>query len=272
MDSVPLSFPRTSTSVPILMDQPAIAFREVVFQAGDRVLLGPLTLSAQPGETLVLLGRSGSGKTTALKLINRLLEPSAGELLVQQRSTREWDPITLRRHIGYVIQETGLFPHYTVARNVGLVPALLNLPGPEIRQRVDSMLQLVDLDPAEFRGRYPHQLSGGQRQRVGVARALAGDPGVLLMDEPLGARDPLSRAELQGEFLKLRQKLHKTIVLVTHDVGEALRLGDRIALLEGGKLAGVYSSAEFLRTDDPLPSAYREAWGGEWDRGKEHDD
>jgi len=244
------------------MDEPAIAFRGVSYRTQDRVLLGPLDLEVQRGETLVLLGRSGSGKTTALKLINRLLEESEGTVLVDRRPTREWDAITLRRHLGYVIQETGLFPHYTVERNVGLVPRLLEKPEAEIRERVDAMLRLVDLDPKEFRGRYPHQLSGGQRQRVGVARALAGDPEILLMDEPFGALDPLSRAELRQQFLAIQKQVRKTTVLVTHDVGEALLLANRIALLEGGKLLGIYSRTEFLESSEKPVAAYRAAWGG----------
>lgn len=244
------------------MDEVAIAFREVIYRTQGRVLLGPLSLDVHGGETLVVLGRSGSGKTTALKLINRLLEESEGEVLVEGRPTREWDVITLRRHIGYVIQETGLFPHYTVEKNVGLLPRLLGRPETEIRERVESMLRLVDLEPEEFRGRYPHQLSGGQRQRVGVARALAGDPEILLMDEPFGALDPLSRAELQQQFLEIQKRVRKTTVLVTHDVGEALLLADRIALLEGGKLMGVYSRAEFLDSSDKTVAAYRAAWSG----------
>jgi osmoprotectant transport system ATP-binding protein len=227
-----------------------------------RVLLGPLDLEVRRGETLVLLGRSGSGKTTALKLINRLLQESEGTVLVDDRPTREWDVITLRRHIGYVIQETGLFPHYTVAKNVGLVPRLLGKPEPEIRERVDAMLRLVDLDPLEFRQRYPYQLSGGQRQRVGVARALAGDPEILLMDEPFGALDPLSRVEVQRQFLEVQKRVRKTTVVVTHDVGEALLLASRIALLEGGKLLGIYSQAEFLKSSEATVAAYRAAWSG----------
>ncbi len=244
------------------MGEPAIAFRGVTYRAQGRVLLGPLDLEVRPWETLVLLGRSGSGKTTALKLINRLLEESEGAVLVNGRPTREWDVITLRRHIGYVIQETGLFPHYSVERNVGLIPRLLGKPEPEIRERVDSMLRLVDLDPQEFRRRYPHQLSGGQRQRVGVARALAGDPEILLMDEPFGALDPLSRAEVQRQFLEVQKRVRKTTVLVTHDVGEALLLANRIALLEGGKLLGIYSLPEFLESSDKTVAAYRAAWSG----------
>jgi osmoprotectant transport system ATP-binding protein len=244
------------------MGEADIAFRGVSYRVQGRVLLGPLDLEVQPGETLVLLGRSGSGKTTALKLISRLLEESEGTVLVEGRPTREWDVITLRRHIGYVIQETGLFPHYTVEKNVGLVPKLLGQPDPEVRERVDGMLRLVGLDPQEFRCRYPHQLSGGQRQRVGVARALAGNPEILLMDEPFGALDPLSRMELQRQFMEIQKHVRKTTVLVTHDVGEALLLGNRIALLEGGKLMGTYSRSEFLATPDPTVAAYRAAWGG----------
>ena len=244
------------------MDEVAIAFRGVTYRAQGRVLLGPLDLEVRRGEILILLGRSGSGKTTALKLINRLLEASEGTVLVDGRTTREWDVITLRRHIGYVIQEIGLFPHYTVERNVALVPRLLGRPETEVQERVDGMLRLVDLEPEEFRDRYPHQLSGGQRQRVGVARALAGDPKILLMDEPFGALDPLSRAELQQQFLEIQGRIRKTTVLVTHDVGEALLLADRIALLDGGKLLGIYSRAEFLESSDKTVAAYRAAWSG----------
>jgi len=244
------------------MDEPAIAFRGVTYRVQGRVLLGPLELEVRRGETLVLLGRSGAGKTTALKLINRLLEEGEGTVLVDGRATREWDVITLRRRIGYVIQETGLFPHYTVERNVGLVPRLLERPEAEIRERVESMLRLVGLEPREFRGRYPHQLSGGQRQRVGVARALAADPEILLMDEPFGALDPLSRAELQRQFLEIQKRVRKTTVLVTHDVGEALLLASRIALLEGGKLLGIYSRSEFLESSETTVAAYRGAWSG----------
>jgi len=244
------------------MGEAAIAFRGVSYRAQGRVLVGPLDLEVQRGETLVLLGRSGSGKTTALKLINRLLEESEGTVLVDGRPTRQWDVITLRRHIGYVIQETGLFPHHTVEKNVGLVPKLLGKPDAAIRERVDAMLRLVDLDPQEFRRRYPHQLSGGQRQRVGVARALAGDPEILLMDEPFGALDPLSRMELQRQFVEIQNHVQKTIVLVTHDVGEALLLGSRIALLAGGRLTGIYSRSEFLESSDTTVASYRAAWSG----------
>jgi osmoprotectant transport system ATP-binding protein len=234
-----------------------IEFRRVSFRAANaHLLLSDLSLTVRRGETLALLGRSGSGKTTTLKLINRLLEPSAGEVQVEGRSTLEWDPIRLRRSIGYVIQEAGLFPHFTVERNVGLAPHLELWAPEKTRARVRDMLELVGLPPEQFLSRYPRELSGGQRQRVGVARALAGDPPVLLMDEPFGALDPLTRVEIQREFQALQGRLNKTIVFVTHDVREALLLGSRIALLEAGKLAGVFTPDEFLNTPDPIAAAY----------------
>ena len=234
-----------------------IEFRRVSFRAANaHLLLSDLSLSVRRGETLVLLGRSGSGKTTTLKLINRLLEPSAGEIQVEGTSTLNWDPIRLRRSIGYVIQEAGLFPHFTVERNVGLVPQLERWTPEKIRARVREMLALVGLPPEQFLSRHPRELSGGQRQRVGVARALAGDPPLLLMDEPFGALDPLTRAEIQREFQSLQERLKKTIVFVTHDMREALALGTRIALLEAGKLVGVYTPDEFLQAPDPIVAAY----------------
>jgi len=234
-----------------------IDFRGVTVRAGNsHALLSDLNLTVRRGETLVLLGRSGSGKTTTLKLVNRLLEPSAGEVRVGGRSTLEWDPIRLRRGIGYVIQDAGLLPHYTVERNVGLVPQLENWELGRTRARVKELLALVGLPPEEFLARYPRELSGGQRQRVGVARALAADPPLLLMDEPFGALDPLTRAEIQREFTMLQSRLKKTIVFVTHDMREALLLGTRIALLEAGKLAGVYTPDEFLHASDPLAAAF----------------
>jgi osmoprotectant transport system ATP-binding protein len=234
-----------------------VEFRAVSFSIpGAREILCDLNLSVARGETLVLLGRSGSGKTTALKLINRLLEPSRGKVVVDGRATLAWDPIRLRRRIGYVIQEAGLLPHFTVERNVGLLPRLENWPAERTRSRVDELLQLVGLEPAQFRARYPRELSGGQRQRVGVARALAADPPMLLMDEPFGALDPITRAEMQREFRALQQRLRKTIVFVTHDLREALLLGDRIALLEAGRLVGEYSPDEFLRAREPVAAEY----------------
>src|SRR5208337_1976466 len=230
-----------------------IEFRRVSCRAANaHLLLSDLSLSVHRGETLVLLGRSGSGKTTTLKLINRMLEPGAGEVQVEGRSTLEWDPIRLRRSIGYVIQEAGLFPHFTVERNVRLVPQLERWPPEKIHTRVREMLELVGLPPGQFLLRYPRELSGGQRQRVGVARALAGDPPVLLMDEPFGALDPLTRAEIQREFQALQKRLRKTIIFVTHDMREALRLGTRIALLEAGKLVGIFTPGEFLHAPDPI--------------------
>jgi osmoprotectant transport system ATP-binding protein len=242
---------------------PAIEFRDVSFDIdGNRELLQDLNLEVRRGETLVLLGRSGSGKTTTLKLINHLVAPTSGELLVEGKSTHEWDVIRLRRMIGYVIQEVGLFPHFTVARNIGLVPQIEDWPADRIRQRVQELLQLVGLD-GQLALRYPRQLSGGQRQRVGVARALAADPPILLMDEPFGALDPITRAELQREFLALQKRLQKTVVFVTHDLREALLLGTRIALMEAGRLVTVLTPEEFLRSSEPLVAAYVDAFGTE---------
>lgn len=225
-----------------------------------RKILQELTFKAHQGEILVLLGRSGSGKTTALKLINRLLEVSSGQLRVAGRPTKDWDVIELRRHIGYAIQEVGLFPHYTVARNIALVPSIQNWPKEKTAARVQELLRLVGLNP-DLASRYPHQLSGGQRQRVGVARALAADPPILLMDEPFGALDPLTRSDLQREFLSLQQQLGKTVLFVTHDLHEALRLGTRIALLEEGRLVSLTSANEFLTSSEPLVKKYVEAFG-----------
>jgi osmoprotectant transport system ATP-binding protein len=242
----------------------AIEFRHVSFRLdGDghgRELLHDLNLEVQRGETLVLLGRSGSGKTTTLKLINHLLTPSEGELLVDSRPIREWDVIRLRRLIGYVIQEIGLFPHFTVERNIGLVPKIENWPADRITERVHELLTLVGLDP-ETATRYPRELSGGQRQRVGVARALAADPPILLMDEPFGALDPITRAELQREFLALQKRLRKTVVFVTHDLREALLFGTRIALMEAGRLVAIHTREEFLNSTEPLVAAYKDAFG-----------
>jgi osmoprotectant transport system ATP-binding protein len=239
---------------------PVIEFLDVSYRVAGTQVLSGFNLQVQGGETLVLLGRSGSGKTTSLKLVNRLLSPSSGEVLVNGVPNREGDVIRLRRGIGYVIQDVGLFPHFTVERNIGLVPKIEGWAEERIRARVEELLLLVGLAP-ETASRYPHQLSGGQRQRVGVARALAADPEILLMDEPFGALDPLTRDELQREFLLLQQRLHKTVVFVTHDLREALRLGSRIALMEAGRLVTVLSPQEFLRSADPLASAYVRAFG-----------
>jgi len=236
---------------------PAIEFSDVSFRvAENRNLLSGVNLSVRSGETLMLVGRSGSGKTTCLKMINRLYTPTAGEIRVDGTPVAQWDVIKLRRRIGYAIQDVGLFPHYSVYDNVALVPRLEQWDPKKTDTRVDEVLGLVGLPAKEFAGRYPHQLSGGQRQRVGLARALAAEPPILLMDEPFGALDPITRAELQMEFKKLQQKLAKTIVFVTHDVGEALLLGSRIGLMETGKLRGVYSREEFLRAPDDTVKAY----------------
>lgn len=195
-----------------------------------------LTLEIAGGETLVLLGTSGSGKTTTMKMVNRLIEPTGGRILIGGQDVAAQDPIELRRRIGYAIQHIGLFPHMSVAENVSVVPKLLRWPARRIGERVDELLALVGLDPGEFSGRLPAQLSGGQKQRVGVARALAADPPIVLMDEPFGALDPITREQLQNEFLELESVIRKTIIFVTHDVFEAVKMGDRVALLDAGRL------------------------------------
>jgi osmoprotectant transport system ATP-binding protein len=222
----------------------------------DRVSGSEPACARQRWETLVLLGRSGSGKTTLLKLTNGLLIPSRGQVLVKQKATTDWDRIRLRRGIGYVIQEAGLFPHFTVTENVALVPTLEGWPRPKIETRVREMLRLVGLDPKEFGGRRPRELSGGQRQRVGVARALAADPPILLMDEPFGALDPVTRAELQREFATLARQLRKTIVFVTHDLREALLLASRIVLLQSGRVVASAPREEFLKLEQAEVRAF----------------
>jgi osmoprotectant transport system ATP-binding protein len=235
----------------------ALECRSVTYRLPTGVaLVSCLNLQVQSGETLVLLGRSGSGKTTTLKLVNRLLEPTEGEIFISGRSSSAWDPIQLRRGIGYVIQDAGLFPHWNVERNVALVPHLERWPEERVGKRVAEMLELVGLPPGQFATRRPSELSGGQKQRVGVARALAADPPILLMDEPFGALDPVTRADLQKEFRALAARLHKTIVFVTHDVREALYLGTRIALLADGRLVGTYDPGEFLKASEPEVRAF----------------
>ena len=224
-----------------------IEFQTASKTYGQTEVLQGLTLAVEAGETVVLIGPSGGGKTTALKLVNGLVQPTSGAVLVDGRPVASWDLLTLRRSIGYVIQEVGLFPHWTVAANVGLLPRLLGWGAGEIDRRVNELLELVALDPGEFRQRYPRELSGGQTQRVGVARALALKPGILLMDEPFGALDPLLRAQLQQELLRILAEVHTTTLLVTHDLPEAFRMADRIAVLVDGQLQQVDTPAELRR-------------------------
>ncbi|MGH9955707.1 MAG: ATP-binding cassette domain-containing protein [Pyrinomonadaceae bacterium] len=237
-----------------------VEFREVSYSvaAVPTPIISNLNLIVQRGETLVLLGESGCGKTTTLKLVNRLLLPSSGEVVVDGQATTIWDPIRLRRRTGYVIQDAGLFPHFTVERNVGLVPDLEGWEAERVKDRVLELLSMVGLDPEKFAQRYPRELSGGQRQRVGVARALAGDPPLLLLDEPFGALDPLRRASLQREFAELTKRLHKTAIFVTHDLREALRLGSRIALMHAGQIAVLETAENFVNSNNDHARAYLE--------------
>lgn len=242
------------------MTAAAVDFRGVSFRHADGTpVLDGLTLTIAPGEVVALLGRSGAGKSTALRLVNRMLLPTGGSVMVDGRDTRSWDPIMLRRRIGYVLQDGGLFPHLSVADNVGLVPRLEGWLQADVDARVRELLGLVGLPPERFASRWPEELSGGQRQRVGVARALAADPPVLLMDEPFGALDPMTRAELQQETAQLQQRLGKTILLVTHDVEEALLLSDRICIIEDGKLQACVAATAFDKADDPVITALRDA-------------
>jgi osmoprotectant transport system ATP-binding protein len=242
------------------ISQPLVEFRDVSFShtAAASPIISHLNFEVQPGETLVLLGESGCGKTTTLKLINRLFLPSSGQVVVEGQATSDWDPIRLRRRTGYVIQEGGLFPHFTVERNVGLVPALERWDTSKIKSRVAELLSIVGLEPNEFGGRYPGELSGGQRQRVGVARALAAEPPLLLLDEPFGALDPLTRASLQRQFIEISRRLRKTAVFVTHDVREALLLGSRIGLMHKGKLLLLETPENFIKSTNPQALAYIE--------------
>ena len=241
----------------------SIEFERVAYTvAAQTEILHDLSLRVQPGETVVLLGRSGSGKTTTLKMINRLLEPSSGRVSVEGKSTLDWDPIRLRRRIGYVIQDVGLFPHFTVAENVGVVPSLEGLAPERILERTRAMLELAGLPPDDFSDRYPHELSGGQRQRVGVARSLAGEPAILLLDEPFGALDPITRREIRAEFSALRDQVGITMVFVTHDVAEAFLLADRIGLMQGGTLVACLPPDEFRDLEALEAQLFMEGLGG----------
>lgn len=233
-----------------------LSFRNVSYKVDGRTILDNLSFDVERGETLVLLGRSGSGKTTALRLINRLLTPSGGTICLDGHDIATQDPIDLRRRIGYVIQEFGLLPHWTVEQNVALVPRLLGWPQEKKEQRVEELLTQVGLDPQQLKDRRPHQLSGGQRQRVGVARALAAEPGLLLFDEPFGALDPVTRHEMQQQFIHLRDQYHVASIFVTHDLVEALSIGSRIALLDGGKLEILAQPQDFLEATTPMAQAF----------------
>jgi osmoprotectant transport system ATP-binding protein len=225
-----------------------LEFRDVVkrYPGADRAAVDHLSLTVPAGDICVLVGPSGCGKTTAMRMVNRMTDITEGDILLGGRSVREADPVQLRREIGYVIQQIGLFPHATIGENIATVPRLLGWPKERIRARIDELLELVGLEE-ELRDRYPSQLSGGQRQRVGVARALAGDPPLMLMDEPFGAIDPITRARLQDEFLRLQAEIRKTVVFVTHDIDEAIKIGDRVAILrQGGRLAQYGPPEEIL--------------------------
>ena len=235
-----------------------VDFRAVGYEVGGTKILNDINLQIYKGEVLILLGESGCGKTTTLRLINRLIEPTNGEVSVEGKATTDWDAIKLRRRIGYVLQEAGLFPHFTIARNIALVPELENWGKDKIRQRVADLLKLVGLNPDKFSERFPNELSGGQRQRVGVARALAANPDLLLLDEPFGALDAITRNNLQREFAKLVRELGKTAVFVTHDLHEAFVLGTRICLMDKGKIALLDTPESFRNSTLPLVREYLE--------------
>jgi osmoprotectant transport system ATP-binding protein len=233
-----------------------LSFRQVGCRRGGQNVLEDVSFEVDEAETFVLLGRSGSGKTTALRLVNRLLEYDSGEILFEGKDLRSLDPIALRRRIGYVIQEVGLLPHWTIAQNVALVPMLQRWPRGKAEERVDVLLEQVALQPEQFAHRYPSELSGGQRQRIGVARALAGNPSLLLFDEPFGALDPITRRDMQRQFLQLRELYRTPAIFVTHDVSEALALGTRIGVLDKGRLELIASPEEFLSAATPIARAF----------------
>jgi len=230
----------------------ALEFRDVSFtRPGGTRVLEHFDLRVDDGDVIALVGRSGAGKTTILKLINRLLEPDSGDVFVEGQSTREWNPLRLRRRVGYVLQDIGLFPHMTVAGNIGVVPSLERWAPDRIAARVDELLDLIGLDRGTFGSRWPDELSGGQRQRVGVARALAADPPVLLMDEPFGALDPITRIELHAQFARIQARVRKTVVIVTHDMHEAFAMATRIGVLDGGRLIAYDTPDSVRASGDP---------------------
>jgi osmoprotectant transport system ATP-binding protein len=233
-----------------------LSFRDVSYCAGGKTILNRLSFDLERGETLVFLGRSGSGKTTALRLVNRMLQRSSGSITIDGNDIESLNLIDLRRRVGYVIQEFGLLPHWTIEQNVELVPRLMGWPPEKRQQRARDLLAQVGLDADKFGNRFPHQLSGGQRQRVGVARALAAEPVLLLFDEPFGALDPVTRHEMQQQFLTVRERFGGASVFVTHDLAEALRIGTRIAVLEAGKLEGIFTPEQFLRAQTPTARAF----------------
>jgi osmoprotectant transport system ATP-binding protein len=247
------------------MPVPTIEYRDVSFRRGSLSVLERFSLTVETGDVLALVGRSGAGKTTLLKLVNRLLLPDSGAVLVEGRDTREWEPIALRRRVGYVLQEIGLFPHMSVAENIAVVPRLSGWPAARVTTRVQELLDLIGLPADPFASRWPDELSGGQRQRVGVARALALDPPILLMDEPFGALDPITRAELHAEFHRIQNRLRKTVIVVTHDMGEAFALGTRLGVLDEGALVAcgppgaiaASNDARVRRLLDAVPSVPR---------------
>jgi osmoprotectant transport system ATP-binding protein len=234
-----------------------VRFEHVTFRyPGRPAALAGVSLSAERGEIVALVGRSGAGKSTLLKLVNRLLLPTSGAVFVEGRDTREWDPIALRRHVGYVFQDVGLFPHMTIEENVAIVPRLERWPPARARDRARELLALVGLDAAVFAPRRPRELSGGQRQRVGVARALAIDPPILLMDEPFGALDPVTRAEVRQEFARLQARLHTTVIVVTHDIAEAFAIGHRIGVIDAGELLVYDTPQRVAQCADPRIRAF----------------